>query len=299
MVYWAAFDMDSTLGYFGSVVNYLTCFAPWILNDIFKKPHYDGPPLARVNLPNDLNEPLMSAFYKFVQLMSVDEQINKLIRPGILPVLKKLLEAKRAGKVGGIMIYSNNSSIVTVLFCQELIRILLGESDNVFNPALSWLSSIRKEELKGYKNGNGPKTVETIKHAFKTVYKEAAIRDEDILFFDDLIHPDIKSKIPEANYFHVQPYEKYCDIKKVHTAFLNACLTQRLPENKLYKFALKKIGYDFTGPDAGLDSMMANQPVGYNKPVRDDLLLLNRVDKLLKPTGNGGRRKTRKNKMLY
>ena len=299
MVYWVAFDMDSTLGYFGSVVNYLTCFAPWLLNDIYKKSHYDGPTMPRVNLPNELNEPLMKAFYLFTKLMSAEEPVNKLIRPGILEVLKKLTEAKKTGKVGGIMIYSNNASLVTVLFCQELIRLLLGETNDVFNPALSWLSPIRKEELSGFQVGHGPKTVETIKRAFKTVYKDAVIRDENILFFDDLVHPDIKSKIPEANYFHVQPYERYCDIKRVHTAFLNACLTQTLPENKAYKLALKKIGFDFTGANAGLDSMKANQPVGYNKPVRDDLLILNRVERLLKTSGSGGRRKTRKNKMLY
>jgi hypothetical protein len=255
--------------------------------------------MERVNLPNELNEPLMKAFYLFVQLMSAEESLNKLIRPGILQVLKTLLEAKKAGRVGGIMLYSNNSSIVTVLFCQELIRLLLGEKKDVFSPALSWLSPIRKEELAGFQLGYGPKTVETIKRAFKTVYKESAIRDEDILFFDDLIHPDIKSKIPETNYFHVQPYERYCDIKRVHAAFLNACMTQTLPENRLYKLSLKKLGFDFTGKDAGFDSMKANQPVGYNKPVRDDLLILNRVEGLLKSTGVGGRRKTRKNKMLY
>jgi len=289
MVYWVVFDMDSTLGWFTSVSNYLICFAPWIVNEIYEKPHWDGPVYPAINLPHDLYPKLQKAFKEFVRNSAKDETHNKLLRPGILQIIKILLDAKAKGGVGGMMIYSNNSSSLTVLFCHELIKAMLGIEDDIFNPCLCWLDEIRKKELTGYKLCHGPKTIETIKKAFRLHYNGINVKNEEILFFDDAIHTDIESKIPKEHYFNVHPYEHYCDIRRVHISFLTACLSQPLPENRIYIATLKKLGYDFLDADSGLKSMTANQATGYEKPIRDELQLRQRLVRLLEK--KGGRKK--------
>jgi len=281
MVLWIAFDMDSTLGYFESVSNYLYCFAPWVMNEIYTKPHYNGVDIPIVDLPDELNPVLKAAFFEFVRLIAEKEANTRLLRPGILAVISHLLEAKRKGLVGGLMIYSNNASKLTILFCQELIKHLLGEKEDIFVPTLCWLSPIRKRELDGRSMCEGPKTVNTIKQSFKTVYPNAVIKNNGVIFFDDLIHQDIKNNIPKDNYFHVKPYIRFCDTKVVHSAFMQSCISQSLPGNKVYIKTLKQIGFDFDTEDIGFSSMKSVQPTGVNRITYDSEIILRRLKKLV------------------
>jgi len=305
MVLWVAFDMDSTLGYFESVSNFITLFAPWLLQEVYQAPYYKGPAFPVIGVSKDSRGKLFQAFRMFVKYVAADEKLNGLLRPGILPIIKRLLVAKKAGQVGGLMIYSNNSSRHMLIFVNELIKEVLGVQEEIFCPLVDWWHQIRDKECRSDTTanlGHGPKSVSTIQTAFTTaamfekcgygVLTKKDVAAENIVFFDDLIHQDIYAGIPRANYFHVQPYVHYAPFNNLHKAFYKAYESVGLNGDKALLAEFSKIGFNFSSVGLVYYSIQARQPSGVDVDVNDAAVLLARLEALL--TRKGGRRKTRR-----
>ena len=215
MVFWVAFDMDSTLGYFGSLSNYLMCLYP---------EDQDPETKVDINIKAVWKPKIDAAFNEFVKLISENQELTKVLRPGIINVISFLLKAKEEGKVGGLMIYSNNPQKYMVYFVNKLISHLLN-TPNVFCPLVYLGDPIRGDENTTYF-----KNKDTIVKCFLVagirdgcsygLLKRKNIDPTNIIFFDDLIHNDIYEKIPKENYFHVEPYIIYPDQREIHAAFL-------------------------------------------------------------------------------
>jgi hypothetical protein len=303
--YWVAFDLDQTIGCFESIHPYLTVFFPDVLQIVYRKPYYKGPGVPVLDISSADKKRLALAFNDFVKWMAATENENKLLRPGIIPIISLLLKAKKRGLVGGIMIYSNNSNPYMLHFAHELIKTILGIKTAIFCPLVHWWHSLRNKELRGnvsFSLSHGPKTVSTIRAAFTNIYcinnrynrnnrnnrnntsnnKNIEISSANIIFFDDLIHERISNKIPTQNYFHVQPYHRYADILKIHICFLNALMIHDLDKNKGLLDEYKKIGLSIGPSDEHINSFRAQTPVGDDVNVADSEKLLWRLAKLLK-----------------
>lgn len=324
MVFSVAFDLDSTLGYFESIHPYLMVFFPDLLQYVYKAPHYTGRPFPKLSIIHDDKKRLAKAFDNFVLFMARKEHINKLLRPGILDIIKLLLAAKQKGIVGGIMIYSSNSNPYMLLFASKLIQILLGLKEEIFCPLVHWWHPLRDEEVRKPGTllhlGHGPKTVDTIINALMSRECRASttgkIIPKNILFFDDIIHQDIYDNIPSANYFHVERYIHYGNQHVIYSCFLYSLMKNNIDIDKNLLKEFNKIGL-YIGPDnSNIASFTNRVPTGTNRDIGDTDTILRRLNLLLDITMSrpikrnnstkstiisvGGKRKTRKKtRMVY
>jgi len=279
MVFWVAFDMDSTLGYFNSLTNYLLCLYPEDLRNMEPDLEID------FAIKDEWKPKIDAAFKEFTKLLAESEQINKMLRPGILQIIELLLKAKSEGKVGGLMIYSNNPQKRTLYLVNELICRLL-KTSHVFCPLIYSGDPIRGDE-----NVTNEKHKDTIIRSFLVaglrdgcgygLLKRKNVDPANIIFFDDLIHKDIYDNIPKANYFHVQPYVRFADHKTIHAAFLWSLMSQDLDRNKGYLSEVKKLGFDFNNIENLYNYMQAQQPSGKNINTTDEKEIIKRLTDLI------------------
>jgi len=283
MVFSVAFDLDSTLGYFESVHPYLMVFFPDMMQQIFKPPNYKGPAFPKPNISNYDKKLLEKAFEDFVEIMAKREHMNKLLRPGILDIISALLNAKKRGLVGNMMIYSSNSNPYMLLFAHRLIQVMLGVKEPIFSPLVHWWHPLRNAEVRAPGTelplGHGPKTVDTIIKALST--GKDKIKEKDILFFDDLIHTDIYERIPEANYFHVERYVHYGIPLNIYSSFLYALMKYKLDKNNGLVNEYKKLGLMIGKTNDDIQSFKDHVPTGVNIDVNDTNVILSRLSGLL------------------
>jgi len=301
MVYSVAFDLDSTLGCFESIHPYLIVFFPDMLQQVFKAPHYEGTPKPKLNISESDKRALASAFEDFVVYMAKKESVNKLLRPGIIDIIRTLLNAKKYGLVGKMIIYSSNSNPYMLLFAHRIIQVLLGTNEPVFCQLVHWWHPLRNSEVRAvgtnYTLGYGPKTVNTIKKALKS-----AVADKDILFFDDLIHDDIKEHIPDQNYFHVERYVHYGSPLVIYSCFLYSLMKHQLDKKVSLLNEYKRIGLSIGRSNSDIESFKEQTPDGPNNDVYDKELILRRLKGLfeIRPFKGSGKkivRKTRRQRL--
>jgi len=276
MVYSVAFDLDSTLGCFESVHPYLMVFFPDILQHVFKAPQYKGPPYPKLNVGESDKRSLALAFEDFVVYMAKKEHVNKLLRPGIIDIIRSLLNAKKYGLVDKMIIYSSNSNPYMLLFAHRLIQVMLDTNEPVFCEMVHWWHPLRDAEVRGpgtnYTLGHGPKTVNTIKKALKI-----PVANKDILFFDDIIHPDIKEHIPEQNYFHVERYIHYGMPLVIYSCFLYSLIKHKLDKKVSLLNEYKRIGLSIGQSNSNIQSFKEHTPEGSNVDVYDKERILLRL----------------------
>jgi hypothetical protein len=285
--YWVAFDLDQTIGCFESVHPYLSAFFPDVLQIVYRKPYYKGPGVPVLDITTVDKKRLALAFGDFVKWMAASEDKNKLLRPGIIPIISLLLKGKKKGVVGGLMMYSNNSNPYMLMFAHELIKAILGIEEDIFYPLVHWWHPLRNKEVRGnagFDLSHGPKTVDTIRAAFMSGYKKSYLQvsSADIIFFDDLIHEGISNIIPAQNYFHVAPYHRLGDFGVIHGAFLNSLMVHDLDKSGDLLDTYKNVGLKI-GP--GLEeqaSFKAQIPVKRDVDVADSDAILRRLAKLLR-----------------
>jgi len=286
--YWAAFDLDQTIGCFESVHPYLTVFFPDVLQIVYRKPYYKGPGVPVLDISVADKKRLAVAFGDFVKWMAASEDKNKLLRPGIIPIISLLLKAKKKGIVGGLMIYSNNANPYMLLFAHELIKAILGIDEPIFCPLVHWWHPLRNKEVRGntgHALSHGPKTVDTIRAAFMGGFcrkQYVQVSSADILFFDDLIHPGISNIIPAQNYFHVMPYHRLGDFNVTHNAFLNALMVNDLDKSEGLLETYGNVGLKIGPAPEELETFKAQIPDKRNVDVADSGAILGRLAKLLK-----------------
>lgn len=193
-----AFDMDGTLGDF-SILKQLLC--------IFNQPSYflKSPDLAAP--PNkELDDLLVTAYAHFIHRLIEAELSEKplgIFRPGIFQTFSGINALKSEGRVKAVVIYSNNHQESLVQFVRDVINTAVKAPvvDSVFfryhkhrtveNPAIS-----NPEKTWGElhnlltKSGLAPDTV----------------TPKEVMFFDDLIHTDLKKTLTKTNYFQVAEY---------------------------------------------------------------------------------------------
>ncbi len=213
---YVGFDLDETLGSFGELTPYLDYLgSPWGLYEGKWSGRY-GSQRVRPGLPlsEDLREQFIVAMKKFVSFMAEYEKTgqHRFIRPSILHMAKRLWILKQAGIVNDVVIYSNNMSLVTLFFAASLIEVV-AETPGLFCNSIHLFHPFRGEEIlfEGDRLVRAEKRAITLYNAFSKSKKCRKPRGsfeeftKSLYFFDDLLHPDVKSAIGE-NYFQVPVY---------------------------------------------------------------------------------------------
>ena len=209
-------------------------------------------------IPKSLTTSLHKAYKKFVAGILEKEVSDRplgILRPGILGVMKKLSTLKKAGKIKGVIVYSNNSHLQSLEFIRDLIHLYIGTT--LIKDCIHFNHPMR--------NGGNPsdtnKTWNEIKQIMiKGKCNALNIEQKSVYFFDDLNHPDLQEKLD--NYYKVPSYHFKASHNRVADIYKDAICDIDMDVFKKYVMIEKVQSSKKTGrttppmPDKGIDMMM-------------------------------------------
>jgi len=234
----AVFDLDGTLGDLSSI-------------DYFSN-IYDVDTILRNTGVSQKNKDLLKKSYQsyskeikefLLELRDTyEKKLNALgftqliLRDDIEKIMNTLIKAIDNKSLAGCMIYSNNGNPYTLEFVGRAIERYYKRND-IFFGYLDRANPIR-DEFDGHLSAGRKKTFDTIRKATKELRNISDIKESDVIFFDDLIHPDLKEK--NVHYVHVKQFHSI-----IHQHMLQQMFS--IFENTLYVlFAkYKNVGAQF------------------------------------------------------
>ena len=254
------FDLDLTLGDFHSLYYYLTSIM--IVNSYRLKGY--GTPQVSLNLKKQLGD----AYERFVMAVAQEERAGRLglLRSGIIPFLENLLKLFDRGYVKGLMIYSNNGSLPTLQFVDDLFKVIYNR-ETVFCDLIHYDHPIRKQEIRGHPDNSAPKTWQGVSAALKSgLCAGIGLRPEEVIFVDDQPHIDLMNTLG-SRYIHIQPYIYHVPKQKIATLFQNAINNSGLSANPEYNQVLRST--DWFVPERPNQSLLAylNRHTGNTRPL--------------------------------
>jgi hypothetical protein len=187
------FDLDETLAELYSTFYFIASLKPELEHTI----------------PDNFKEQLAQAYKLFVKKVLVQELSSTgplgILRPGILNVFEIINRLKSNGQVKGVVIYSNNGHLESLEFIRDLIHQHLSTSDLILE-CIHWGHHLREEE-RSYTQGAANKTWKVLSTILKgpIVGAPADLQTDDVYFFDDINHQDLK-KYLKSNYIQVPSY---------------------------------------------------------------------------------------------
>lgn len=293
------FDLDETLGKFSSTDGYIYFFMPQALYGGLYKGYGTYP----VPSP-ELQAKLQAGFDLFAQCLASKEPGLGLLRPGIVQIFNKLADLKASGKIAGIIIYSNNGNIASLLLASKMIEYLVGKGP-LFCNHIDYYNEMRNIANVKIKPGNATKTVRVLRQSFldPRCGNYTSINDipvDKLFFFDDLIHDDIIDIIGDR-YFQVNPYGKDANYEPITECFDTAIKSQGLDTDEEYLDYVKDIvNFGQTLPTSFEDilNFLETYNAGYslkNYTFNDDTnQILEKLNEFFPPeTGGGKYRKKR------
>jgi hypothetical protein len=206
-----AFDLDATLGDFLGVWKILCT----LRQDRF---YIDSPALIKPYPSEDFRWKIDIAYTKFISEIAKKELSQDplgLLRPGIFDVFDKVVRLKKAGICEGVIIYSNNGSIVIL----ELVR-------DIFHRVFKYKIFDDLIHVRHRLRTRARGTIDIRKNwdELKRIFVEGeckanpGLNTSDVKFFDDQVHPDLVSKLG-SNYIHITPYIHIVNIKLMIALF--------------------------------------------------------------------------------
>jgi hypothetical protein len=281
--YYVAFDLDETLGYFGSPVMHL------LFLDLVSLYQDTTVIKAPFEPSENLKEKLNAAFQAFAIRLASLEDGRICLRQGILDIVKRLVQLQDEGKVKKIVIYSNNGNIQCLKFAKIMIEFILGRN-NIFCDLIHFYHPLRLQ-------GNSPdlsnpgkasKTFPVFQKIFAETCGETDVESkilpQNSLFFDDTSHSKLLATLPPTNYFRVQPYKKDISFEVLNSVFDSVIKSFMLDTNEEYlQYAAPFIGkykseYTYSGLLRKIQR--ANRTyIPANKPfINDTAEILSRID---------------------
>ena len=195
MVY-LAFDMDGTIGEF-TILKQLLC--------IFNQPAYFIMEPEKTQLPDEqIKHMLSSAYTNFVNRIIAEETGPTplgVFRPGVFKLFQEIHKLRISGMVKGVIIYSNNRTESLVEFIKDVLNTVVGAP--VIDTVFFRFSKQRTDTNRAM--ANPEKTWAEIKQLLLSIGAPEELKPNDVLFFDDIIHADLKEKLG-INYIHVEKY---------------------------------------------------------------------------------------------
>lgn len=192
--YWFVFDMDETLTHVSPYRVLLCSLFPGEFAAALGRPTRE--------VPAEISQPLEKAYNEFLAGCARAEMSGHplgILRPGMREIFQRIGELKDAGIAGGCMIYSNNRTRRLLEFMKDLIGLVVGRDDLL-------LEIVHAGDERRGGEGNTKRIHTILKLLREGPYRAADVTKEDIFFFDDIDHPDIREKIGDR-YIRVYPYD--------------------------------------------------------------------------------------------
>ena len=191
------FDMDEAIAELYSAFYFITSLR---IPAVIQKEY----PEYIFAVSESIKRQLAEAYRYFVKAVLREETSYKplgIIRPGVLHVMKMLYQLQKSNKIAHVMIYSNNSSLLCLEFIRDIIHEYLGTTQLIGECAYRG-HPLRTERYSHEKTWNSLKRV-LIEGNCKAPF---TLGPEDVHFFDDLHHQDLKRALGKQ-YHQVPPYE--------------------------------------------------------------------------------------------
>lgn len=216
------FDLDETLGYFGTV-DILTKFLdPYNL--------VQSPPSPA------LDAKLKVAFDAFARCLVAQPNTANVLRPGLLQLFQRLAQLKAEGRIRAMAIYSNNGNPSVLRLAQRMLELGLGQED-LFCARVHAEHPVREEYNKPrFPPNAAPKTIYTLKGIFQQCEGGAAsapIENNRLFFFDDSVHTNIRDSIG-TNYKVVAPFKIEQPVDVLESCFREAMESSGLSTDDEY-----------------------------------------------------------------
>lgn len=230
------FDMDETLGELYSVYYFISSLR---IKDILM----EYPEITRDwNFGNAMTDRTTNAlkrayiyFIKGILEMELTDTPLGVLRPGILYVMYQLNELKKVGKIKGVIIYSNNSHLQSLEFIRDIINEYLGTT-NLIKDLIHWDHPLRQNETDPTISKN-TKTWQVLKNIL--IYGETKahvnIKPKSVYFFDDLIHPDLKSAL-DVNYYKVPVYSYKAPFNAIKDIYVKSINKSNIDISEYYTY---------------------------------------------------------------
>lgn len=195
------FDLDETLANVYTPFYFLGDLKP----DVFSK---DADIIRAKNSP-ELTLALEAAYKIFVRkvaLAEIKEAPLGILRPGILEIMNQIKLWRMEGLDARVAIYSNNGHLLMLQFVRDVIEAAIGAPGMICD-CIYWADPRRAAEVEKNKPGYAKKTIAVLMDALKNgpCAAPADLTPEQIMFFDDQLHPDMIAAL-DWRYIHVKPH---------------------------------------------------------------------------------------------
>jgi len=216
------FDLDETLAEMYSVYYFIASLK---LRETVATARPQRRAIAPV--PRWLQTELNRAYECFVERVLEEETSAKplgILRPGILDIMTDIHVLPCEGAIKDVVIYSNNGHLESLHFIRDLIHRHLGRTD-LIKDCIHWHHPMRDEErilIAGFPN----KTWNVLRRIMTSApcHAPSSLRPQDVHFFDDLEHSDLKRTL-QGNYHQVPPYEFKASFTRLANIFRD-CLVE-------------------------------------------------------------------------
>ena len=121
------------------------------------------------------------------------------LRPGILPLMERLLALQRKGTIRGVVIYSNNGHLPTLHFIRDVLHEHLRIRSPLILACIHWDHPDRTDAP--YRED---KTWDSLQRILQSL-TDAPVTPDRVYFVDDLDHPDLHAALGD-HYLQVPPY---------------------------------------------------------------------------------------------
>lgn len=288
--YWFVFDLDETLTHMNP---YFCLICSFFLRDIAINA---GRPNLAKNVPASLGDRVQEAYDLFVQRCAEAELSGEplgILRPGIVNLFRKIGQLKDAGVAGGAFIYSNNGTKRVLQFVADVLHSAVGRNDLICD------NVHLRDARRGPEVRSRVKQIATILSILQSAPCSASVvpTADDIFFFDDTIHPDIRAAIGDK-YIQVSPYSYQVDAGKMGDIYIQCLrdvgiLDGANLQRDFFGHMGKSCFFEKIFPFSTEEDLEREirrqfkqlQPLPYQPPVEDESLddILARLDNMLAP----------------
>lgn len=160
---------------------------------------------SKYAVPNsDIKSNMSSAYNEFVNIIAKRETSKHplgILRPGILKVMKAVLEKRKNGSCKGVIMYTNNSDADMVNFSRDLIHRCMGAK--IFDDCIYVHHHLRAKRTIYPDFIKTWSTLRDLLIESLNIYNN--FEPQDVLFYDDQDHTDLMERLGK-NYIKVEPY---------------------------------------------------------------------------------------------
>jgi hypothetical protein len=224
------FDLDHTLGDFTQFEFFLRMFKvnDWL--NFLKVPE--------VKISESLAFKITSAYNDFVKEIASRIEEYNMFNMHMIETIDDILKDKNEEETAHFILYTNNQHTEKVKCVADILNVHFGRE--LFCLILHWDHPLREDDKKGQKKGIAMKQWSTLKTGILEACNLGDLDPQDVYFYDDYIHNDLKKKLGE-NYTHVEEFYRKSNKQELFLTLYGVLEKYELDEDKEYMDILAKV----------------------------------------------------------